>query len=164
MKKSKINYFFVSMILFMMINNNLMSQNIYNTTIGCSGLFCNQKEFYLISTMGETITGYKKTNEDKTIIIEGFFFPFDVANSTKPLEISGVTIYPNPAKYKFNIANNTNINVNVAIINASGEIIKKVNIKSNSIIDITNTKSGIYIIQISDEKGKCVLSKKQIVI
>jgi len=52
----------------------------------------------------------------------------------------------------------------VAIINASGEIIKKVIIKSNSIIDITNTKSGIYIIQISDEKGKCVLSKKQIVI
>jgi len=146
------------------MSGNLLSQSIFNTTIGCSGLFCNQKEIYFISSVGETIAGYKKIDNDKTIIIEGFFFPFDVANSTKPLEISGVTIYPNPAKYKFNIANNTNINVNVAIINASGEIIKKVIIKSNSIIDITNTKSGIYIIQISDEKGKCVLSKKQIVI
>ena len=163
MKSLKLIYFLVSMILLMM-SGNLLSQSIFNTTIGCSGLFCNQKEIYFISSVGETIAGYKKIDNDKTIIIEGFFFPFDVANSTKPLEISGVTIYPNPAKYKFNIANNTNINVNVAIINASGEIIKKVIIKSNSIIDITNTKSGIYIIQISDEKGKCVLSKKQIVI
>jgi hypothetical protein len=164
MKKSKINYFFVSMILFMMINNNLMSQNIYNTTIGCSGLFCNQKEFYLISTMGETITGYKKTNEDKTIIIEGFFFPFDVANSTKPQEISGITVYPNPAKNKFFIVNNANIDINVLIVDVSGEIIKKLVLKSNSIMNVTNTPSGIYIIQICDEKGNCVLTKKQIVI
>lgn len=144
--------------------DNLLSQNIYNTTIGCSGLFCNQKEFYLISTMGETITGYKKINEDKAIIIEGFFFPFDVANSTKPLEISGVTIYPNPAKYKFNIANKTCDEFNGLIINASGEVIRNIILKSNSIIDITSITSGIYIIQLFDEKGKCVLSKKQIVI
>ena len=152
------------MILFMMINNNLMSQNIYNTTIGCSGLFCNQKEFYLISTMGETITGYKKTNEDKTIIIEGFFFPFEVANLTNPLEISGIRVYPNPAKFKFNIANNSNIDLNVVIINASGAIMKKMIMKSNSVVGITNMLSGIYIIQICDEKGICVLTKKQIVI
>lgn len=163
MKSSKLIYFLVTIIL-LLLNNNLVSQNIYNTTIGCSGLFGNQKEIYLISSIGETITGSKKINNDKTIIIEGFYFPFEVANSTKPLEIYGISVYPNPAKYKFNIANNSNIDLNVVIINASGEIIKKMIMKSNSILDITNTSSGIYIIQICDEKGNCVFTKKQIVI
>lgn len=163
MKSSKLIYFIVSMILLMM-SDHLLSQSICNTTIGCSGLFCNQKDIYLISSVGETITGYKKIDNDKNIIIEGFYFPFEVANSTNPLEISGIRVYPNPAKFKFNIANNSNIDLNVVIINASGAIIKKMTMKSNSFVVITNMSSGIYIIQICDEKGICLLTKKQIVI
>lgn len=71
---------------------------------------------------------------------------FIVENSTNP----EVTLYPNPSTGKFHLNGISGENISMVVYDKMGRIVcSKSNISSDTIIEITNQSTGIYLIQIT---------------
>jgi hypothetical protein len=82
-----------------------------------------------------------------------------VFNDTQNYEI---TVYPNPAKNELKISFNQKPNSKVRIINSLGqEVFQSKNIKKTLDVNISNWKTGVYFIRITDNNYS--ISKKFIV-
>jgi hypothetical protein len=78
--------------------------------------------------------------------------------------VTGVTVYPNPAKNNLTIvASNEFINSRIQIIDATGRIMQKSILKANNnSINISKLRKGVYIVQlISDTKIKSLKFVKE---
>ncbi len=72
--------------------------------------------------------------------------------STKNFNFSSIKIYPNPVKDILTITNTENITVK--ILSVSGSLLKEQSSSSNITLDLSFLNSGIYILEISNLKGK----------
>lgn len=123
------------------------------------------KRVNYLSSMGEVFVGVK--NIKNHTIIEGFYsfntFKFDSIS----YQISQCKVFPNPSRESFVIYNeNNDFNIKIDIYDISGIIIKSYDMTANSIVNVNDLKTGIYILKItSDEKLNIKQSiHKQIVI
>ncbi|MBP9070621.1 MAG: T9SS type A sorting domain-containing protein [Bacteroidia bacterium] len=71
-----------------------------------------------------------------------------------------IEISPNPSNGIFSLR--TYVNCSFIISDFTGKLICKGNCKSETLIDISNETNGIYILQIKDESGKTLDSRKLI--
>ena len=81
-------------------------------------------------------------------------------------EISGslLKIYPNPSHGNFTLYINSSVNyVDAEIINASGQIIKRVKINGQSKVDFTIKNAGVYFIRLTSVDRK-ILTRKVVVL
>lgn len=82
--------------------------------------------------------------------------------STNEFEVSLVKMYPNPTKdiVNFEFKNNT-MPSEITIFDIHGKLIKKYNQFSNSLVGFStkNYSKGIYLIRLSNEKGKNIYKK-----
>ncbi len=81
-------------------------------------------------------------------------FKWDATSNIKPIaETINMNIYPNPTSSFINIESYNNIQ-KVEIYNTTGQIIQSFSI-NNSLakLDVSNLKSGIYLIKVRHEKG-----------
>lgn len=67
------------------------------------------------------------------------------------LELTNVSVYPNPATNVLYV-NLSSINYSLEVINLIGEVVLKVENKSNTTsLELSNLKSGVYYLKISSE-------------
>ena len=66
-----------------------------------------------------------------------------------------ITVYPNPVDTVLNISNAENLsNASYSIVNVLGVKVLKAKIVNNNAIDMSNLRSGIYILSLSSEEGE----------
>ncbi|GEM_PF-2452247 len=76
----------------------------------------------------------------------------DVTGLTE-LEGAELSIYPNPAKDEVSVKSNELIN-EIKLITLSGQVVKSIVVDSHeSVINISNLQTGVYLIQIHTDKG-----------
>jgi len=75
----------------------------------------------------------------------------------KELSDKGIKIYPNPNKGKFNIECQHSALLSIKEINGKTILIKQID-SENTVIDISENASGIYILEIKTE-GKIIIGK-----
>ncbi len=70
------------------------------------------------------------------------------------LPIEGLSIYPNPVTgNKVYISTSKNLQKEIEIFNTIGKSVKKTRIRGKE-LDVSSLKAGLYIIKISEERGK----------
>ena len=68
---------------------------------------------------------------------------------------TSINIYPNPAKDYINIDLNNEIKGKITIVNQLGQVVKEMNIDGKEItIDVEDLTSGVYFINVSNQKMK----------
>lgn len=68
-----------------------------------------------------------------------------------------VTLFPNPTKGKVTISMAAGDNANVVVYNALGKVVATVNNAQNgSVIDLSSSQAGVYMIQVSGDKGSVI--------
>ncbi len=77
-----------------------------------------------------------------------------------PLSVKELTLYPNPAKNEVMITSN-NLISSISIIDATGRRIKNIPVgKRKQIkVDISSLKSGLYYVEVTDEKRKKTIKR-----
>jgi len=112
-----------------------------------------------IASFGESVfVGIPKNtetsgNDKKGIVYEYFINPISVKN----IDNHNVLIYPNPAKDYINISLKSEIGL-LKILDISGKLIIKKQINSSETsINISNLKSGIYFIEMSSGKNDLII-------
>jgi len=73
-------------------------------------------------------------------------------------EISGFTIYPNPAKDILTVISSTKVKATIEIFNGIGSLLQKVEMNDiETKIDVSSLSSGVYILRLTHERGSSVL-------
>lgn len=72
--------------------------------------------------------------------------------NTKTNQLSSVKIYPNPVENILTIINTES--VTVKIFSTTGAFLKNIKPQNDLKVDVSSLKSGIYILEISNSKGK----------
>jgi len=73
-------------------------------------------------------------------------------------EISGFTIYPNPAKDILTVIGSTKVKATIEIFNGIGSLLIKEEMKDiETKIDVSSLSSGVYILRLTHERGSSVL-------
>lgn len=95
----------------------------------------------------------------------GNFTPFSSSNCSilgiEDLKLNAITIYPNPAKTSINLIGLPHSQVKIEIANILGKTAYSNTLLSNQEINISNLKSGIYILSVQTETGR--VSKKLVI-
>jgi choice-of-anchor B domain-containing protein len=86
-------------------------------------------------------------------------FRVDEGSTSEIIEtVSNLYIYPNPATDQIRIAGLTDV-ANVTILDLSGKVVSRTT--TQSLVDISNLSTGLYIIEVRDLEGNVMLVKKQ---
>ena len=65
------------------------------------------------------------------------------------IDISEITIFPNPATDILNITSSETIS-EIEIVNVMGQVVKRIEInRDNAVCDVEDLKAGVYIVRIS---------------
>lgn len=72
--------------------------------------------------------------------------------STEENELSSIKIFPNPVKDILNIKNTDNVILKIFSIN--GSLLKSLTSKSDLKVNVSSFRSGVYILEISNLRGK----------
>ncbi len=79
-------------------------------------------------------------------------------NSTKNMDVTGINIYPNPAKESIFISGLVSDSNKVMITGLEGEKLMSLTIDKNDKIDVSNLSHGVYLVIITT-KGKRIVRK-----
>lgn len=90
---------------------------------------------------------------DWEVILDDFKIVQEVAGSTPSLDLANLSVYPNPVSDRLNIDYKENIS-NLTVYDLSGRSVKSFtsNNRNNS-IDVSDLKSGIYMLRIETENN-----------
>ena len=76
-----------------------------------------------------------------------------LTTETKEIQLPNINIYPNPTNEIILIENSQSINIkSITISNINGLIIKRFNTNTSK-LDISDISSGLYLLNISYERG-----------
>ena len=67
-------------------------------------------------------------------------------------EIAGIKLFPNPVKDELNLEISYD-NAKVKIFNATGAIVKEIELNGEKVISVSDLANGLYILSVEDEKG-----------
>lgn len=122
------------------------SQQLLNSTFTNFAIENNNKVNFM-GSMGETFvnTIYLKNY----VIIEGFYGYSTFKYDTLSYRLSKCKIFPNPAHGKFAVLNESNnFMIKIGIYNISGSLIRVLSIPSNSLVNVNDLQSGVYILKV----------------
>ncbi|MFK8060456.1 MAG: T9SS type A sorting domain-containing protein [Polaribacter sp.] len=108
---------------------------------GLSGLF--QFNIYLNYGLNHTLFCWGNTQNQNSCA---------EVLSTKKEELSSVKLYPNPTEDFLTI--NSTENITIKIYSTTGALLKNIKLKKDFKIDVSSFKTGVYIFEISNSKGK----------
>ena len=74
---------------------------------------------------------------------------FDKNSAISKEEIGSLKIYPNPSTGRYNVTMPGLCNGSYSVFDATGRLISKGDLNVNTIIDITGSKAGIYLLQLT---------------
>lgn len=153
----------VVILSFILCGVPLFCQNLNNLTLSSSGIINNNQQVLFYSTIGETISGIKRSNDH--IVIEGFYSSIDKIPNKIPVSefFPQVQIYPNPSKVYFYIANKSDEPLKINVISESGQNIKKILLAPNQVEKVENLLSNVYLIRITDVQEKRDYVVKEII-
>ncbi|MEO8148497.1 MAG: T9SS type A sorting domain-containing protein, partial [Bacteroidia bacterium] len=83
------------------------------------------------------------------------FFDDPAALAVKEIDNVDLVIYPNPSKGVFNLSSVTKAgkNYTVSVFDVVGNTVKKFDWNGNrTIIDLSNSPKGVYVVKISNDK------------
>ena len=106
-------------------------------------------------TQGDWYTGWSSADAPSIGLKVGNYTSF--LNTNENLMDGSYKLFPNPANSEINILSTNNSNYsNIEIHDLSGRIVKIVNSRTsnNTTLDVSDLKSGNYIIKITDNNGK----------
>ena len=107
------------------------------------------------STAGELVEANGKLKIDDILI-----FGTDVSN-IEDWESNKINIFPNPFTSIITIKNTVEVN-RCQIFDMSGRMVSSIKIEDGQQLNLSHLKSGVYNIQLFDEKGNFVVSRKLI--
>ena len=88
---------------------------------------------------------------DWEVILDDFKIVQAAAASTPSLDLANLSVYPNPVSDRLNIDYKENIS-NLTVYDLSGRSVKSLTTNnSNNSIDVSDLKSGIYMLRIETE-------------
>jgi len=125
--------------------------------------FVNLSKLGIIDSMSFSLSssdnGTYGMNTPAYFCIDDMSSLYDVSIA-KTEKTNTLKVYPNPANSFINIESDFNANSTIRIFNMQGAIVKQININSNNIqrINIQDLNSGIYFIQIENDKK--IIQKK----
>lgn len=112
---------------------------------------------------------YKLISQDEKYIAVGDFTAYngigrnritriiggeEIHLATNSIDVKKVTIYPNPTSEKLFISSDLNLNKFIIYDLSGKRLIAKELKKDNYTIDVSYLKKGIYILELTDDKGK----------
>jgi len=106
-------------------------------------------------TQGDWYTGWSSADAPSIGLKVGNYTSF--LNTNENLMDGSYKLFPNPANSEINILSTNNSNYsNIEIHDLTGRIVKIVNSRTsnNTTLDVSDLKSGNYIIKITDNNGK----------
>jgi|GEM_PF-4195458 len=86
------------------------------------------------------------------------------ANTQDDFTKNSVQLTPNPARGEFTIKSDIQNGAKVEILDAVGRIIKNIVLDDHIKVDLTGYPTGIYLVKISDHKGKLIAIEKLVLI
>jgi hypothetical protein len=108
----------------------------------------------------QLLLGYKNNTTDSYNISEIsklYFKPLSTANFSFNENTLTMAVYPNPAKNNISILNAPQIPVSVFIYRMDGKMVGNTIVSSvNPSVNISNLKSGIYILKVNDQVFKLI--------
>lgn len=111
------------------------------------------------------IKNYGRSDSSWNTIVELGFYSEGTA-STKENELSGFSLYPNPAKNSFTLGNLSNKVNKVEVVNLLGKVVLSRTIDSfgkKQAIDTSFLANGLYLVKLSDTAGSLSASKKMLI-
>lgn len=84
---------------------------------------------------------------------------FQAPASTSSVSSEKFEVYPNPVHNQISIKGDASSILHVQVIGLTGQMIKQIQTKANSPMDISELKNGMYYIKVVDEKGQTGLIK-----
>lgn len=72
------------------------------------------------------------------------------------VELTGVTIYPNPSSGIVNISNDNATKNVIEVHNAVGQIVLSKEVSSSTTIDLSENGTGIYLVKVSNNSGSTI--------
>ncbi len=88
------------------------------------------------------------SNADGNFVIDRIVFSNNSTLSTADFNLSKTLIYPNPAKDVVNISSSSDIST-VKIMDITGKLVLSATTLSNNSINVSNLKTGVYILNIT---------------
>ncbi|MBK9735126.1 MAG: T9SS type A sorting domain-containing protein [Saprospiraceae bacterium] len=131
---------------------NIFPKNTYNF----------QFHFKPNGVLGNSIVGvklYADKNFTQELLSTTINITVSTPSSTKDLNISNIKIYPNPAADYFQISNAGNVK-KIVVFNMFGKEIKTYFHYNNAQHEISDLKTGMYIVKLMDDKNKLVKTIK----
>ncbi len=116
--------------------------------------------------------GFTNQDFDASEKIWAFFAKYDLNGQIgtndlkqKPANLTGIKLYPNPAKDFLNVFWNKASVAKIRLIDRFGSVIKNINAtgKECEVVDLENLNPGIYFLQFYDNSNQTISSKKLIV-
>lgn len=80
-------------------------------------------------------------------------------SSTKDANVANIKVYPNPASEYFSVGNSSNV-YRVVLYNLFGKEVKSFFHYNSAQHEISDLKSGMYVVKMFDSKGKLIKSVK----
>ena len=83
---------------------------------------------------------------------------FEYDETVEKTEISGFTLYPNPARDILTVISSTKVKATIEIFNGIGSLLQKVEMNDiETKIDVSSLSSGVYILRLTNGTGSSVL-------
>ena len=101
------------------------------------------------TTMWIRWTDINDAGADSLLSIDNFSFKATATLSTKENQISGLAIYPNPAKTFLNITSDSFEAKTVQIYNVLGKVVLTANV-TNAPINVANLAKGVYVVKVTE--------------
>lgn len=154
----------IFLLFFVFLDFTVTSQELLSHTFSNFG-FEYKKNVQFLGTIGETFTGTKYLK--KYVIIEGIYAYNNFKLDTISPEYSNCKIFPNPANQKFVIQNESNnFSIKIDVFTLSGMKLRTYEVSANSIVNVSDLMSGIYILKVYEHKEAKIRQRifKQIII
>jgi hypothetical protein len=132
--------------------------NIVQTSFDSGGEVIHANNIEFISSFGEVFCSEIQANN--TSISEGFIHNnvFVASGLNDNIEISNISLFPNPTNSVFQINGNASIIKSIKLINNFGKVLINEESEAESLqIDISHFPSGLYFVEIETEKQIKVL-------
>ncbi len=152
--------------LFLFISTLSFSQNLSLSVVSAQGDFDKTENISLEWTLGESFI--ETVNYGSTTFTQGFNQSFNnrILNINESIFDFNIQVYPNPVYKQFHVYFDAIDNeiLLLKLYDIHGRIlieeISILNNNNNTLIDITNLSSGLYLLNISDLEGLIIESHK----
>lgn len=153
----------IIMIFTILVSQQVLSQVITKSVIGSCGQTQVSEGNKISWSLGEPVVGTMTAGGHQ--LGNGFLpsLDYSVLFTPEKEDISFIEIYPNPATEFIKFKSDLLCNLEITISSTEGKEILRTVIKSDDMMNITALNEGLYLMKVTDLKGRHTSSYKVIV-